>query len=1276
MPNEPYAYAWYLTEIHSSDYIDDNSNGITDDGDKGNWIRLEYDDPEQLQNVTFRFPTFGQELYYISSSYYYDPSFTYRSQESITSFSYLKNITTPLYVAEFVTADDREDAHSTNWTTDVPIVHPLRLDYITLRERDSSEILKVVDFGYASGDERLAGKKLTLKNVTIYGKSGTSFERGVDPHLPPIEFSYDYNPEYNPYAYDYWGYYNGATSNNNCVSNYDSPDNYEPNASAVAAWSLTNISWESGGRTDYIYESNNYSFLQNVSVNNNYGGGVRLKAAIRDNGLGNQSIYSYAYAGGVVYYNPINHTFFNYISGAIDVGPWWSVDYQNVTEILPGFGSIEREYTTYYDYPYEGNYTDYKIGLIKSVYYRDEERNVAKIVNNTWNFGEKEGFEGSSSFVSGVVNLTSVSVQQDGLTTTMNYVYNDKNQISQITEQGSGTDRITTITYAYEFESNMADKNMLAQLDEMNIYENSVDAANLKSKSKIVYSDFCGLFCEQLYPDYVRVWNDTTNNNYFETDFVDYNDFGNLETWKDSELNTFEIRYDSNYKNAYPTSGWNDEIGSVGDPAWELGYDEFGSANLSIDSNDKKITSKSDEYGRIKNITVPDDGTVVFYDYYLAEENGGLASNNLNYLKATFKLNGNTESEVFSYFDGEEKELYGKLEEGAQDTFVKTIYDNFGLVNMTYEPYKASSYTDSVPIGTDFVTYSYENDPLARLSTVKYPGDVNRSYSYGSAGNDFKFTVIDEENKQATAYIDKLGNLINLQDPDGESLIFVHDILGNALSITNQEGQVVTNSFDSLGRLLSSDDVDSGTTILSFDKNGNLIILDDAENAAISYVYDSLDRLTKIDFPIGVDINFTYDISPPNPPAGLDNPKNGLTTIEDGSGKTHYYYDSQGRLAQINKTIDGKDYITKYTYDKSDNLISMIDLHGREINYTYNSLNQIVRVEVDGVQIANYTYTNEGLYKNKHLGSNSIDIDYTYTNKNQLDSLDVYSGAGTISQRHFEYYDSGVVKNIYNTTTASTQIAGFNYDNLYRLSNVTDFNSYYGNDFSYIYDKVGNRLSEKIGDDTYSYTYLNGTNKLQSDGVYNYSYYANANRKVTINATTGALIMNFTYSERNQLTRVDFSDGSNVQYVYDGGGRLIKKIDKNGLPIIYYAGESSASSDAHKFYIKNGSGDNVAWLGDAGNIVLKGQCFVQVTCTTNDGNSLIFKSNLNETVAFVNSTGDLCIETGDCSDQSASCSSPNDSFIVLDGSNNEVIVIDTTNGDLCLTGRLIENGNP
>ncbi len=121
------------------------------------------------------------------------------------------------------------------------------------------------------------------------------------------------------------------------------------------------------------------------------------------------------------------------------------------------------------------------------------------------------------------------------------------------------------------------------------------------------------------------------------------------------------------------------------------------------------------------------------------------------------------------------------------------------------------------------------------------------------------------------------------------------------------------------------------------------------------------------------------------------------------------------------------------------------------------------------------------------------------------------------------------------------------------------------------------------------------------------------------------------------------------------------------------------ANDTNKLYVQNSSGVKVAWFGSAGNVVLRGTCMNQTSCNNGIANSFKIKNATGSVVAYVNSTGDMCIQgTTSCqnSDQQASCSSPNPSFIITNSTNSEVIVIARTNGNLCLTGYVLENSTP
>jgi len=103
--------------------------------------------------------------------------------------------------------------------------------------------------------------------------------------------------------------------------------------------------------------------------------------------------------------------------------------------------------------------------------------------------------------------------------------------------------------------------------------------------------------------------------------------------------------------------------------------------------------------------------------------------------------------------------------------------------------------------------------------------------------------------------------------------------------------------------------------------------------------------------------------------------------------------------------------------------------------------------------------------------------------------------------------------------------------------------------------------------------------------------------------------------------------------------------------------------------IRNISFGNVAWFGNEGNIVLKGTCTISSNCIS-PANPFIIANSTDNSTAYIDREGNLCLEFGDCSDQSTTCTAPSNSFIIKDSNNITVSYIDNK-GDLGLT----ENSN-
>lgn len=106
---------------------------------------------------------------------------------------------------------------------------------------------------------------------------------------------------------------------------------------------------------------------------------------------------------------------------------------------------------------------------------------------------------------------------------------------------------------------------------------------------------------------------------------------------------------------------------------------------------------------------------------------------------------------------------------------------------------------------------------------------------------------------------------------------------------------------------------------------------------------------------------------------------------------------------------------------------------------------------------------------------------------------------------------------------------------------------------------------------------------------------------------------------------------------------------------------------------KNPNNDFVALFKNSGDLYLKGVCVSNPNCNP-PSSSFIIKNSLGEVVSYLDPSGNLCVETGDCSDLSSSCNPINKAFLVKNPSGKNIIYIDNT-GDLCLMGALYKGSD-
>jgi parallel beta-helix repeat protein len=115
--------------------------------------------------------------------------------------------------------------------------------------------------------------------------------------------------------------------------------------------------------------------------------------------------------------------------------------------------------------------------------------------------------------------------------------------------------------------------------------------------------------------------------------------------------------------------------------------------------------------------------------------------------------------------------------------------------------------------------------------------------------------------------------------------------------------------------------------------------------------------------------------------------------------------------------------------------------------------------------------------------------------------------------------------------------------------------------------------------------------------------------------------------------------------------------------------ESSGSNESI-FDFKEDGGLVVASFMLNGDLNLKGNCSISANCNAPSNSLIIYNSN-NETTAYIDSNGNLCLEGGSCIDNQANCNPSTNAFLIQNDLGTNLSYINFTGG-LCLTGDLNE----
>ncbi len=454
-----------------------------------------------------------------------------------------------------------------------------------------------------------------------------------------------------------------------------------------------------------------------------------------------------------------------------------------------------------------------------------------------------------------------------------------------------------------------------------------------------------------------------------------------------------------------------------------------------------------------------------------------------------------------------------------------------------------------------------------------------------------------------------------------------YDGAGNPSSTTASGGAKAQVAFNPDGTLKSSTDPAGNTTTYTNDPKSKYVTkITPPSTAAIgpttitgvpatsitngagqttNYTYDELDRVTKSSS-TDVTVNYTHST------AGR------LTTRADNTQKTTYAYDARGNLTSIATTPVAAGAppasTVSYGYDKAGNMTSR-SIGSDTTRYAYDAANRLVTMTDGEGNVTRFAYDNNNRRTDTWWITNADNSSYLARTHNEFDkagrlvrtwTTSQKSGSQHIVDSSYSYLkdgvDTGLIQSITdNTNKTSANLSVLSYDTQNRLTSATNWN---GKNYSYKYDRMGNRTQVTTnGQVTQSLTF-NADNEITTPGY----AYDKAGRRTqdktgnslisynsegqAISQYTGGLINKMLYAGQGQDELVSQDDGkTKTQYVYgraDQAGvpqleatdQLITDNDANGQPISVR--QRGGNSLFLTYYIYDGLGRMVGRVAGGG----------------------------------------------------------------------------------------------
>ncbi len=402
-------------------------------------------------------------------------------------------------------------------------------------------------------------------------------------------------------------------------------------------------------------------------------------------------------------------------------------------------------------------------------------------------------------------------------------------------------------------------------------------------------------------------------------------------------------------------------------------------------------------------------------------------------------------------------------------------------------------------------------------------------------------------NTSAWAY-DAFGRLVSTLAPDGGETRVEYDALDRMTRLTAPNDAATAYVYDDFGRRVLERSADRGETRYEYDAAGNLLQKTDARGETLRLAYDAANRLIQVKRAQGVTTLSYTD--------GL------LARVEGEFADERYEYDRDAQLVMHRRTIDGRAFTSRFSYDSRGRLATRELPSGARLRYRYASNGalqsivqerwlsdrMLVRTNDDASAQPGRLDARESL-----VFGNGLALRTTHDARSGNPLRREIEGVARLA---YEHDDAGQIRSI----RRDDDVREYDYDVVGRLWKASTPRGV----FQFMYDTNGNRMSsstpspaqrgragEGAGakDETPSalvtYEYEQGTNRLAGiPGDKRYTYDA-AGNPLTIGERR------YEYDASGRPTRLFESGRLVAEYRYNFWGERVQKVlHENGGRIV------------------------------------------------------------------------------------------------------------------------------